>query len=93
MPSDVMLSISTKINAILCIITNNCKLLQLLYRCSVFIKIAFHLTVRTGFIFSATRLGPASLHQKTKKHKPEAHGSVTICIWSAQEYSHLLSHS
>ena len=57
-------------STLLCIITNNCKLLQLLDRCNVFMKIAVHL--RTF------------LHQKTKTHKLEARHLVAICVWSAQ---------
>ena len=38
----------------------------------------------SGRVSFSARLGPASLHQKTKTHKPEAHGSVTICVWSTQ---------
>ena len=37
-----------------------------------------------GQVKLSARLGPASLHQKTRTHKPEAHGSVTICVWYAQ---------
>ena len=79
-PSDVMLSIATIISY--CLITNNCKLLQLLTRCSVS---SSRLHSISGQVLFSARLGPAFQHQKTKTHKKsEARGSVTICVWSAQ---------
>ena len=87
MPSDVMISISTTVcyfaSQIVSCYSYTTHLL--LYTCTATFSLSRLLSIFLEQGTFSARLGPASLHQKTKAHKPVAHNSsVIICVWSAQ---------